>query len=518
MKSPTNFIPFLVLLGITTGLLFSGCTAAYEEPRYDALIDSGKDSDGGTWKTFVAGDVRKLTIPEPPSATSPTYLQELNRIVELQAKASPQDLDTLNWWAAGAVFRWNGIARELAAQYNLPPKNKPDGSYPVPDATKPCDTPRFPFANPPYTSRLLAYLNVAQYDALVAGWQAKYRFRRPPASKVDVRIKALRPATDLPTYPSEDAIVAAASLEILKAMFPCEVPYLEHKAAEHLRILTLGGRFIASDLEAGAALGKEVATLVLSRSRNDGMRSAGNPQLEQQAIQQARAAGATVVWESQDKPLRPGMLPGFGLLEPWNFDKSRVASLRPAEPPAVGSPAFEKNMEELRVYAHKLTREQHRIASFWSDGPGSYTPPGHWNRIAADLCQQGGLSELRSARAMALTATAVADAGITCWDAKYHYMYPRPFQMDSKIRTVVGLPNFPAYTSGHSTFSAAGATVLSWLFPEKAGSLEAMAKEASESRIYGTIHYRFDCEEGLVAGRKVGAFAVERARLDGAPR
>jgi hypothetical protein len=45
--------------------------------------------------------------------------------------------------------------------------------------------------------------------------------------------------------------------------------------------------------------------------------------------------------------------------------------------------------------------------------------------------------------------------------------------------------------------------------------LNALAKEASESRIYGCIHYRFDCEIGLVHGAKVGGYAVTRGKADG---
>ena len=30
------------------------------------------------------------------------------------------------------------------------------------------------------------------------------------------------------------------------------------------------------------------------------------------------------------------------------------------------------------------TREHYRIVNFWADGVGTYTPPGHWNAIAAD--------------------------------------------------------------------------------------------------------------------------------------
>jgi hypothetical protein len=43
-----------------------------------------------------------------------------------------------------------------------------------------------------------------------------------------------------------------------------------------------------------------------------------------------------------------------------------------------------------------------------------------------------------------------------------------------------------------------------------------MAKEASISRMYGAIHFRSDCEVGLQTGNKVGSFAIERAKIDGA--
>jgi hypothetical protein len=34
--------------------------------------------------------------------------------------------------------------------------------------------------------------------------------------------------------------------------------------------------------------------------------------------------------------------------------------------------------------------------------------------------------------------------------------------------------------------------------------------------MFGAIHYRSDCEKGLLLGETVGNFAVERATTDGA--
>ena len=89
-------------------------------------------------------------------------------------------------------------------------------------------------------------------------------------------------------------------------------------------------------------------------------------------------------------------------------------------------------------------------------------------------------------------------------------------QVDPSIKTLTGIPNFPAYISGHSTFSGAAATILGYLVPENAGKYSAMAEEAGLSRLVGGIHYRTDCDAGLTVGNKVGGYAILRAQNDGA--
>lgn len=111
---------------------------------------------------------------------------------------------------------------------------------------------------------------------------------------------------------------------------------------------------------------------------------------------------------------------------------------------------------------------------------------------------------------------AIMDAGIGCWDSKYYYHYPRPIQTIPGFKTILGTPNFPAYTSGHSTFSAAAAEVLSYIFPSEATFCRNWANEAAESRIYGGIHYRFDAEVGLDQGRHASSFTIDKAKVDGA--
>jgi len=162
------------------------------------------------------------------------------------------------------------------------------------------------------------------------------------------------------------------------------------------------------------------------------------------------------------------------------------------------------------------SRDQMRIVQFWADGVGTYTPPGHWNAIASEDFIAKNFSEVRWARNLALLNMAEMDAGISCWDIKYFYFNPRPTQMDPRIKTLTGIPNFPSYVSGHSMFSAAAAAILGHIIPERASAYAAMAQEAANSRVYAGIHYQIDCSVGLTVGQNVGKLAVKRAMIDGA--
>lgn len=505
----------LALCLVLAGSLFNACEKDIELTDLQAIVPTNLDVAGGTWKTYILTKPDEVALDAPKASNSTEYQAELTELKSLSANLTAAQQAAVTYWSAGAVYRWSEIARELAAKYNLPPAYSYEkAAYPVPDAANPLADPKFPFCNPPYASRAFAYLAVCQYDALVATWSYKYKYNRQAPSKVDATVKPLVPILDMPSYPSEDAVVAAASFDALRRLFPGEVPFLTEKLEEHKNARLWAGANVRSDITAGDALGKAIAAKVMARAGTDGMGAANNQALVPTLIADAKTRGLVTEWKSQDIPARPPMLPNFGNVLPWNLTKVQLIAARPPAPYPVGSADFNKDMDELRTVAKNLTREQHRIASYWSDGVGSYTPPGHWNREASELARKYLQSELRTARTMALLATAVEDAGISCWETKYYYYTPRPFQIDNAVKTTIGLPNFPSYTSGHSTFSAAGATVLSYLFPSEADQLNARAKEASESRVYGGIHYRIDCEVGLQVGKKIGDFAILRAKTD----
>ena len=108
--------------------------------------------------------------------------------------------------------------------------------------------------------------------------------------------------------------------------------------------------------------------------------------------------------------------------------------------------------------------------------------------------------EREAARILALANMAGFDAMIGCWDAKLTCWLVRPWNVDADITTPIGRPNHPSYLSGHSCNTASFATVLADAFPPDTERLEGIVVAAGLSRMYGGLHYRFDCEGGQTLG------------------
>jgi len=494
------------------------CDKEIEETNaaYQALQPAKTDATAGNWKTMIVVSAADFPLPAPQPTNSAAYQQELQELKGLSSNLTNEQKRIINYWQVGSVLRWNEIMRELVAKHNLPPYQNADNTYPVPSAANPFAYPVFPFSNPPYAARAYAYVSIAQYDALVMAHHFKTEFNRPAPYQVDNSISPAIPKSELAAYPSEDAVVAGASLEMMKLLFPADLDYLKKMAEEERNYRLWSGANVQSDIVAGDSLGRWVARKIIQRAKTDGMGAAGgNPTLWAKLEDDCKAKGETP-WYSLETPKRPPMLPFFGNVKPILFGPEAVASLRPGSPPSANSEQMKKELDEVFSYTENPTRERMRIVNFWADGVGTYTPPGHWNAIATQDFVKKGYSEVRWARNYALLNASLMDAAIMCWNTKYYYFNARPCQLNPKIKTLTGVPNFPAYISGHSTFSGAAATILGYLVPEKAAAYKAMAQEASNSRLYGGIHYRADCQAGLETGDKIGNYAINRAKTDGA--
>ena len=459
----------------------------------------------------------QIAVAPPAAVTSAAYVAELDAIKTSQANLTDAQRKAIAYWSGGGVLRWNQIVRELVARYNLPPAPRDEGGYPVPDAENPFGDPAFPFANPVYAVRAYSYVSAAQYDALKSAWYWKFQYNRLSPAKNDNTINALMPVTDLPSYPSEEAVISGVTVEMLKTLFPAAVEEVTLKAAEQRNAALWSGKATASDLAAGLALGKSVAAVFLARAAADGMRTAGGSPAIWKAMADSATARGEIAWTSRDVPARPPMLPLFGQVRTWMMTPADITAQRPGPPPSTSSQQMKDETAEVKRTVEHLTSAQLAIAQKWNDGAGTYSPPGHWNDIALEYVRDANMSEVRAARVFAMLNMAMHDAGVGCWEAKFYYFNPRPSQMDPSIKTQIGLPNFPSYPSGHSTFSAAAAAVMSYFFPTGADSFAAMRDEAGISRLYGGIHYRSDIEAGKAHGGRIATFTLNFAKSDGAP-
>jgi hypothetical protein len=244
-------------------------------------------------------------------------------------------------------------------------------------------------------------------------------------------------------------------------------------------------------------------------------------------------------WQPTLPDYRSPLLPGWAYIKP--FAIRNAAEMRPPAPPALTSEAFAASFAEVKALgganSQARTREQTQIARFWEDDLGTVTPPGHWNHIAQTVALERRNTLAENARLFAMLNVALADAAIVCWDSKFHYDFYRPVTAirqadqlreaallaDPNWAPLLKTPPFPAYTSGHSTFSAAGAAALAQFFgtdnvrfsttsdglPGATRSFSRLSDAASEagmSRIYGGNHWDFDNRQGLACGKKVGDF------------
>ena len=272
---------------------------------------TGTDAGAGNWRMITLTGPTQFVVPAPAQTSSADYQAELAAIKNAQSRLTPAQRKIVDYWGDGGVIRWNEILMGLVSRYNLPPAPNPDDTYPVPDANNPFADPNFPFANPPYAARAYSYVTVAQFEALKAAWYYKYLYNRPSPARHDSGIKALTPVSDLPAYPSEDAVMSAVNAELMKLLFPASVEEITLKAGEQRQAALLSGRATASDIAAGVALGQAVAAVFVARAGGDGMRTAGgSPALWQSLADRATARGE-IAWKSMDSPAAPADAPGI---------------------------------------------------------------------------------------------------------------------------------------------------------------------------------------------------------------
>jgi hypothetical protein len=364
---------------------------------------------------------------------------------------------------------------------------------------------------PPVASRALAMMHGAMYDSVNSITQSysPYKFQIS-------NVKSALP----------EAAVVSAGYTILTRLFPDQS--FKDLYRDSLATLPKG-----PDTNRGLQIGTRIANSMLQWRRKD-----GSTDFYAYAPTNPPVPGR---WQPTPPAYAPFLLPQWGDVKPFTMTSN--TQFRQMPPPTLDSERYTNEFNEVKSLGaiNSLTRtaDQTQIARFWADGAGTETPPGHWNSIAQTVAQSQGTSLVENARLFALLNLAEADAAIACWEMKRGYDFWRPVTAirnadsdgnndtiaDTTWTPLITTPNFPGYTSGHSTFSGAGATILAELFGDTTAfsttsdglpgvtrsytSFSQAALEAGKSRIYGGIHFECDNEFGLKAGEALGEYVFD---------
>lgn len=304
------------------------------------------------------------------------------------------------------------------------------------------------------------------------------------------QLRAAEDAQGTRPHPPVGAAIGAASASVLNAYFPADVAEIE---------LALDAQEAADpwpgdkheDWAAGEALGRSAAARVLAYSAGDqfGLTDPGTPPI------------GPGYWVWNGGPIVRG---GLGARP---FFLSAGNEFRPPPPPAFGSSEYLAALAEVRQISDTRTAAQLAIAQWWNVNQSGVSNAAT-NNAAVGLIRRYRRSDVEAARILFLMNAAAFDAIVGCFEAKYAYWFIRPPQADPLITLPIGLPPHPSYPSSHSCVSGASFEVLTREFPNERRQMEALATEASLSRLYGGIHYRFDMDAGLALGRAVAGKAL----------
>ncbi len=352
---------------------------------------------------------------------------------------------------------------------------------------------------PPIASRNLAILHASIYDAV---------------NGIDRTHESYLVPSAVPASASRPAAASAAAHQALINLFPANT-----SSFDTLHAAILAGIPDGPHKAAGIVWGEFVANQILAARANDGS----------SAVVPPPGGSGPGVWIPTPPAFLPYLLPQWGFVAPFGMNSS--SQFRPPGPPSLDSQQYAADYEEVKELGAAVgstrTEDQTEIALFWADGAGTETPPGHWNSIAQVIAAARGNTLEENARLFALLNIAMADAAICAWDAKYTFDFWRPVTAIAFVEpelnwmSFIVTPPFPDYVSGHSTFSAAAATLLPLFYgtedlPFTIGSdflpgvdrsfstcFDA-ADEAALSRVYGGIHFRSAIEDGAQAGISIG--------------
>lgn len=386
---------------------------------------------------------------------------------------------------------------------------------------------------PPVCSRIYVYPNIAAYEV--------YAATEPTMPSFAGNLKALKSVPQPDDYTSI-YFPLASNIAFSTVAKPLVYSMEKITAEEEKYLNEIEKTGIPKNvIEQSIAYGRTVGEHILNWANQDGY-------LERTALSQYVLQETPGAWKPTPPDYMPAIEPHWNTLRTFVLDS--VPQFPPAEPTAFAtkkSTQFYKESMEVYETVNQLKEEDIAIAKFWDCNPNvSHTkghlmffdqkisPGGHWISIAGIAVEKKQLGLKETAKVFALTSIALADAFISCWDAKYRTSVIRPEtyineHIDSDWKPILQTPAFPEYTSGHSVISSAAAVMLTDLLGDnfaftdstevayglpirEFNSFLEASEEAAISRLYGGIHYMPAITNGVAQGKAIGTFISRRLK------
>lgn len=384
--------------------------------------------------------------------------------------------------------------------------------------------------SPPVSSRVYVYPSLAAYEA------ARFAKAGSPSITANLRDFEAIPAPE-GAHDFRISAVRAFCQTAKRVVFSKpEIQAFEDQLLAELKDQTTEEIFNRS-----VEFGTRVSDAVIKRLSTDNYQ-------ETRGMDRYEVKALPGLWVPTPPDYADGVEPHWPQMKTMALDSNSQCDVALTIPYNEGkSSDFWKELTEVYEMVNRVKEgsDEMDILTFWDDNPfvsrhkghlmfqdKKMTPGGHWMAINRIMAIHNQLDFVATANSYAVTSVTLYDAFISCWNVKYSTARVRPEtvindKVDKKWVPHLVTPPFPAFTSGHSTVSAAAAEALTFLYGDAIAytdsterefglsvrnfsSFREAALEASISRVYAGIHYRSDCELGNVQGRKVGAVVFDR--------
>ena len=379
----------------------------------------------------------------------------------------------------------------------------------------------------PYNVQDLIYMGYTQaavYDAVtkIDRRYEPYHDFAPPAG------------VDVATASPDAAATAAAYTMLTSSFLAFPATALAGVSTDYAEYIDALGGVGAPGIEDGIKIGQAAASdLIAARTgdRNESITFTPGP----------LTPGG---WTFAPPPsLQSAQTPWVAVMKP--FMLTSPSQFRVEPPPPLSSRRWVKEFNEIKAYgaADSTVRspEQTAVALFWNANGANQS-----NQAFQDLAITHHMDPVETARVLAMGNLVDSDAGIACWDSKYHYLFWRPImairnaQIDGNPATtpdpnwtsLLTTPNHPEYPAAHTCVTGAEAemyaTVLgtyhinvtihgsadgtpnNWAAVHTFKTVTDLQQEVVNARVWAGLHYRGSALEGVEIARDVARWTLKR--------